>query len=467
MSDWTRFTVDRGEYSRNEEDRDIITVQLAANFTPDAGETWTVEIHRLDGYGRAGAASYVTAGDEDEAATVPLFLENCVDENGYYCARAGKYQAKVVRTDPAGAAIDTTDGPTFYVSVVTVDKLKEDWLFGIPLTASEVMGVLKQPQVLTGVRVKGTSQDHLRGMFALTYDSDSGTLAWGENSARYAITVPTSGTYYLPLADVAGREYLEVEVVTPDLPSGGTTIERLVVDYQRLTDDTMRDIIASAASVIQAQTAIVPEPTIVATPHYRDAGWYDLPGRAIAYTRARRGISIIDGRWLSVNLQHHYLLKILAMGGYIGDQRAMDIPQDWLTFDEKTALVELIPPLAKASVFQYFGTAINVLNTSSHVPQFWQFRAVFGLPDLRGPRDDVLHVIANKAAAEIALRVGEAFTGGRTSANVGRDGVSDTRSWNTPIPWAGRLKDWQESLTPKALRSLKRRIVGIMVTTLE
>lgn len=61
------------------------------------------------------------------------------------------------------------DSPDFDVRIVTIDRLKREFLFGIPLQAGDAKFVKFQPSNITGITVSEVSRSHTLGVFPLNY----------------------------------------------------------------------------------------------------------------------------------------------------------------------------------------------------------------------------------------------------------------------------------------------------------
>lgn len=462
MADWSPFLADRAEYSRHEEARNTINVTLTPDsYTPLINEGCRVSLVRDDGYGVVGTGTTTFAGGET-TVSASITLESCVDSGGFYCAKAGKYHLEVDRLDTNGDLVaDTTEqGPTIYVSLITVAQLKTKWLYGIPLIAGAVLAVRRQPTNITGVEVSYVPQDHPRGTFTLAFVSGPPqTLAWGDGATAVQIV---DGLNVLPLGDVAGRTFIEVEVVTSQLPATNQS-DVLAIDHDRLSDEILRDHIQEATAWFVLKTYIIPEPTAYASPLLADRdtyGWFDEVGPALAYIRPTN-----FNQWLAINMPYHHLLAVYNLDGYLNDSRNIEIPEGWITFTSKSSLIELVPRMGAVTSWNFYGTAFTLWNARPHIPSFWQWRALYGLRDLFSERAVVLSKIGDKAAMEIAIKAGEAMTGGRQSYSVGRDGITESRSYS-PGVWQKRIEQWEKSLDPKEMRKVKRRIVGIQMVVL-
>lgn len=460
MSYWTTFTSDREEYSRYEPEHRRIVVHLVPNddvYTPADGERVVVRLYRNDGYGNVGQVEQVLAGEET-SLTLSLAVESFLDDLGFYCARAGSYTLYVDTYDVANTLVDTQAGPTVYLSLVTVDQLRTLYLFGIPLYASEVLAPLDQPSI-GGVTIVGVSSAHPRGLFTLTCTVAGAvkTLAWG--SGGTAVDVSAGGRFTVGLGDIGGREYITVRVAAHLLPATTSTCQ-VALDRKQLEDADLRLFVSEAAGWMITKTHIVPEPTILATPLRMAEGWYDDVAEAVGYYRPTN-----LNRWLEIALPYYYLLHVYSLKGYMNGTLSLDLSLDWIVHSEQQGTIELVPKGGAITTWHFWGTNWTLWSARPHIPEFWQYRILAGMRNLDDERAVVRRIIASRAAMDIATMAGEALTGGRTSYSVGRDGITESRSF-APGVWAKRMELWAKDLDEKALRDVKRHLIGLPTVVL-
>jgi hypothetical protein len=132
-------------------------------------------------------------------------------------------------------------------------------------------------------------------------------------------------------------------------------------------------------------------------------------------------------RWLSFTLPHRSLLKVLRLEGWFNRTKTVFLPQSWITWTEKNALVELVPSNFAAVDWAFYGAGFYAFFAShTSVPQFWQYYVVAGLRELDG---DLMQFIAKRAAMHILTIAGQArYPAGIAGYSVSRDGVSESRS---------------------------------------
>lgn len=153
-----------------------ITVNLAVSGgVPIAGENRAVDLTRV--------LSFITGIDATFSG----------DGSGSFSVASGPTSF----TGGVDAVIGTS--ADFDIRIVTVERLKRDYLFGVPLTATNVKLVKYQPTSITGVTVTEVSENHSIGFGTLVYNytvdhvsNASGTLGSGANGT---VTVTADGDY--------------------------------------------------------------------------------------------------------------------------------------------------------------------------------------------------------------------------------------------------------------------------------
>jgi hypothetical protein len=119
----------------------------------------------------------------------------------------------------------------FDIRIVTVERLKKDYLFGIPLTSTNVKLPKFEPQVVTGVTYSEVSSNHPEGFGTLSFsytenDTVNATAAIGSGADGTVTVTADAGGY----TGAAGND-LTIEVVVP----GGTSALSAVLVGSNLT----------------------------------------------------------------------------------------------------------------------------------------------------------------------------------------------------------------------------------------
>lgn len=120
----------------------------------------------------------------------------------------------------------SAESDDFAVRIVSVDRLKRDFLFGIPMTANEVRHVRFQPTNIKGVSITEISKGHALGVYPLTYNY----IVDGLTNATAQIGLGSNGTVTIEAVrqneGSRGNDFF-VEVV---VPSGTSPLGASLVD---------------------------------------------------------------------------------------------------------------------------------------------------------------------------------------------------------------------------------------------
>lgn len=215
-------SVDRDEYSRYESGKRTITATVVVSGgAPYSSEDVTVELTKArrsrDAVVATSTVTFTSSIDPQET-TVEFYLPDIVDQDLINLVRHGKYFVKAT-SDTNDSVYGESDD--FWVSIVTVDRLKDDFLFGVPLDATELLEPKFQPQTITGVTIEDTSPTHPTGPINLSYlyHVDDVTDATAEigSGANGTVTITADN-------DLAGEDgnAVVVEVLVPAGTSGLT-----------------------------------------------------------------------------------------------------------------------------------------------------------------------------------------------------------------------------------------------------
>jgi hypothetical protein len=210
------ISVDRDEYSRYEEDKNTITVSgVVTGGAPYNAEHIVVELIKARRNRNAVVAATtvsITSNIDPHQFTASFYLSDLIDQDEISLVRFGKYFVR------ATSVTDNTvygESPDFDLSIISVDRFKSEYLFGIELKASEVLGVKFQPNLITGVTVGEISKGHAPGFGVLTYNytvnntsNATATIGSGTNGT---VTITANGTN---TSGSAGNS-LVVDVIVP------------------------------------------------------------------------------------------------------------------------------------------------------------------------------------------------------------------------------------------------------------
>ncbi len=255
-------SVDSTEYSRYETAKNTITVTLAiSGGAPYSSELVTVELRKArrsrDAVVATATVSFTGSTDPKEA-TATFYLPDIVDQDLISLIRHGKYFVYAVNADASHSA----ESAEFDIRIVTVERLKRDYLFGIPLKSTNVKLPKFDPVSITGITISEVSTNHPLGFATLSYgyttdDTANATATIGSGgNGTVTITADQNGV----TSGAAGNDLL-VTVVVP----GGTTPLSAVFAGDTLT--VSLDVIAGVPNAI-ANTATLVAAAIAALPGF-------------------------------------------------------------------------------------------------------------------------------------------------------------------------------------------------------
>ena len=344
------------------------------------------------------------------------------DANGFINARHS-----MVEGDYNIIATTTTQGVTAQanttVTIMTVEEMKQRWCYGAPLIAFEQLMPKLQPQLVTGVTIKTVGFGTARGLYPLVYTPGSpATLQWGNSTP---ITLNPAITQYV-LYDQAGNN-VTISVNFASLPVS-TTTENIFLDYNTISDQwILQQIIQTTADVERGLMTYL-EPTHVVARNFlqftnNPPTIYDIISEGVPFYKYNE-----EMRWLTIETPFVNILKINTIAGFFNQQQTVVIPLDWITYDTRNGLVQLVPTNFAVLDWLFLGAAFYAFFIqNNYVPNFWSFDVICGLRE--GVFEDIRAYIAMCAACIVLAQVGMArYPAGVTSYSVGRDGVSESAS---------------------------------------
>ena len=180
-------SVDRDEYSRYEDDKNTITCTVTVTGgAPYAGDEVVVELTKARRSRDAIVATQTVSFSQNtdpQSTVVTFYLPDIVDQDLIHCVRHGKYFVKAYAYDNDAVSAESGD---FDISIVSVARLKSDFLFGLDLSATEIKEPKFQPQAVTGVTIEEMSRTHPVGVFDLNY------VAHQDHTANATVQAGTS-----------------------------------------------------------------------------------------------------------------------------------------------------------------------------------------------------------------------------------------------------------------------------------
>lgn len=385
----------------------------------------------------AATQTITLTGKNPASATIAFFLPEIVDQNAAPRVRRGQYFIRVVsNTNPSVLA----NSPDFFVSLISVDRFKKEFLHGVDQQALDTETIKHQPQLITGVTVTFVSRGHKKGWFPLSYNiSDPNncgtpvrTISW---CGGPSIPLRQGQTKYTLQRGNTPLDYIDIQVLSiPALPSFSTA-ENLLVDREPLDDNFFRSQLDRAIDWVEEQIIMAfLEPTRVVTeidlneityvpgsdiPTFVQADW-DRRVDALTYQRPA------PGHWINFRMPYFPLINFNTLYGKVSNVRIVDIALEWVEFHERGGFVELVP-FNQEIAFNFIGLIwVESLRGPVPIPNFWNFDALVGFRDTPAI---LLELVCKKAAVDALTLIGQAFRPGISSQSVSRDGVSESVSY--------------------------------------
>jgi len=219
-------SVDSTEYCRYENALDTIT----ATVVVQGGAVYTDEVVQVDLIKARRSRDAVVAcvnltfngpGDPQEG-TAQFFLPDIVDQDLLSLVRHGSY---FVRATSLTNAV-TADSDDFKLRIISVAKLKSDYLFGINLTATEIKAPKFQPQAITGVSIVELSPTHPLGFGTLQYNVSTDDIA----NATVDVGSGTDGTVTITADNNEAGAAGNANAVAVVIPAGTSILSASFAD---------------------------------------------------------------------------------------------------------------------------------------------------------------------------------------------------------------------------------------------
>lgn len=265
-------SVDSDQYSRYEPGRRIITATVVVSGgAPYASEEVLVDLVKNTKGRQASVATEaltLTGAQDTLTFSVEFDLEALVDSDHYHLARHGRYNVVATHVvDPDDPSLDIVgSSPEFKLVVMTTDRLKSDYLFGVDLKATEIRGPKFQPKAIGGVEIVEISKTLPIGWGTLTYnyvetDTANATASLG-TGANGTVVCTADGTGYTGTSGNA----LTIEVTVPV----GTSALSASIAGDKITvalDVTagVPNAVANTATLIAAAVDLLAEVSAVPT----------------------------------------------------------------------------------------------------------------------------------------------------------------------------------------------------------
>lgn len=463
--------MDSTEYSRYYRPTQKITAHVDATGAAN-GVVVTGTLIRQDGYGTVATKTAVVASAH--ADVVFDLAVDCNDVKGIYRAKQGRYKVHIIVSD----ASTNADSDEFDVMVLSVRELKERYLRGVDLRASNTIRPRQQPRTITGVTIDDASDSQFRGVFTMVWDVGAKTLSWGDTQHGQGTAVvvdATTNAEYL-LTNKANTAYIQVQVVGELLPTSNKT-EAIIMDYDSVEEEELRQFVINAYGEIQGRLYVRLEPTDIDTedqssPSYDSSVHTDEYVQPISYYRPE-----YLKNWLIIKFPHPFLLGISRIEGWFNSSKAFSVPiGDWIVKNQVAGEVEFVAKQGAIMSWQFTGLPFFAfMYTFAHIPSFWHYRLTVGLPDLAtdGNRTRVRDCIARYAAIDVLTLAGQASAPGLVGESTSRDGVSESRSYaqGPGGRYANIIQQHQQYLfgadgETGEVKRLKQRLLGLYMVTL-
>lgn len=398
--------------------------------------------------------------------TTTFDLRAAQDSNGFMNARhsmvIGDYNIVATTTTPGVTAQANTT-----VSIMTVEEMKQRWMYGAPLIAFEQLTPKFQPQLVTGVTITATGFGTARAQYILTYTPGSpATLTWGNG---LPVTLNAAIRNYV-LVDQSGNN-VSVTVNFASLPSI-TTSESIFIDYNVISDQWILEQIVQSTAEVERGLMTYMEPTHVIARNIlqytlNPPQIYDVIGEGVPFYKYNE-----EMRWLTIETPYVNILKINTISGFFNQQQTVQIPLEWILYDTRNGLVQLVPTNFAVLDWLFLGAAFYAFFIqNNYVPEFWAFDIMCGLRE--GPPEDIRQYIAMVAAIIILGQVGMArYWAGVTGYSVSRDGVAESA---TLIPGVYRIliEEYENAIGRRPglmydmmMIKLRKKYAGLFMRTL-
>lgn len=450
--------LDLDEYSKFERDRDTITL----SYTASGGGDMSSEVLKIDlikARRSRDSIVYTTtttiSGTSDPiSGSTIIYLPDVVDSDYINLIRRGYYFVRISSVTDPSVYIDSVDFP---ISIVSAQRLRDSYLFGLTLAANDIQIVKFQPANITGVEVLSLSIGHPASFYPLTYIYNGSVrqLAWGGGPV---VTVTQPGQYFLKF-DCTGKDYMVVRIRSISALPVTNQTDELFVEGKSISDDMLRVWIEQACDWLENDklAGVFLEPTRITTEpedqYGTDLDWdYIVPPITFYPTT--------PARWIDILFPYQWLLRINELFGQLANTRIVNVSNTWVEIAERSGFVQLCPFNA-TSAFEFIGLVwVESLRGKIELPNFWHFDAVAGL---RKTDPVLLEIISKKASIDALTVAGHAFRGGFASQSISRDGVSESVSYTASAIYgiySATIEDYNKFIN-REIKQLRGRYRGV------
>ena len=465
MAEPTGITViiDLDEYSKFEieQGRSIITATITVSGGGDmSGEEVTVELikaRRSRDVVVYSSTETLSGSDDPNVFGKILDLNLIVGADQINLIRRGYFFLKVTSVTNTDISGQTSDFP---ISIVSALMIRETYLFGLKLDASDVRAVKMQPQEITGVEIVEVSASHKIGFDVLNYryDTTHGIrhISWGKGGPVKVISQP--GRYILRRGGCSANEYMIIQVRSVAALPNHNEQEELLVEKDQISDKMLRRWINQSCDWLENDklAGVFLEPTRIMTDPVT-AGVvedWDFIVPAITF------YAVQPATWIDILFPYMSLLKIDDLFGQLATTRIVNVDTSWIEIAERSGFVQLVP-FNQEVAFQFIGLVwVESMRGRIELPNFLHFDATAGL---RQVDPVLLELIGKKASIDALTVAGHAFRGGFSSQSVSRDGVSESVSYTASAIYgiySATIEDYTKFIN-KEVKQVKGRYRGV------
>ena len=361
------------------------------------------------------------------------------------------------------------------IAIITTKEMRDEWCYGAPLKAMEVLGVKFQPRNITGFSIDEVSNGVVPGVkvFTLNYiapvapaTTHQWTLQW-DGGTPISISSPIRQQYLL--LDETNINYMLVDINPAYLPRA-KVVESLLVSELAMTDEMIQRRISFAIGSAESLLGFPMEPYLITTLPRHPGQQQELQHQVDHWDRIGRPADFIAPvdlmMWPTFRLPQQWCLKLHEIYGYHSTNKIVKVTDDWFatTVDRMSGLVSLVPSLGSFAQWQvYTYPLISPFYMRHNIPSFWQYTGIFGLPDLANDgRAPVRELIGRMGATSILMEAGRGYQGGLSGESTSRDGISSSRSFNPGGPYASTIQAHQQWIQAEAPR-LKSKLGGVLI----
>ena len=483
-------SADKVEYSKFEISNAVIRIEVSATGTRlagDAADTMSLTAELVKARRSRDVVVATTALDLNtyfnlsindpipNAPSIYMYIDtrDALSADLINLIRRGDYYVKVYQTaDNKVTPTLVADTEDFFVGVISVDRMRKDWVFGIDLQASDIRTTKQAPRQITGISIKEVSRNHRLSWFPMKYAVESSGirfLSWDDG--RLIPITPAYSEYMLP-AGGPGAEYVIVKVDYNALPTSSVS-EELFIEEDRITDETIRRYINDSLDHVEnTLLQVYLEPTQIVTDIDPTQLTFSGAGGTLVinadYDYIKNALSFFPrqaGQWIDIHFPFPSLLRVDQLYGAVANTRVVQINNEWIEIASPSGYVQLVPFNTEVA-FDFMGLIwVEALRGATPIPNFWHYNLLAGLRECPG---DILELVGRHAAIPLLTSAGAAFRGGYSSQSISRDGVSESVSYTSSAiygVYSASIEDYRNWIREN-LPAIRNRYRGPQMLTL-